>query len=112
MVVLPCRVAEDGDRDGLPTVLLEAMAHGLPVISTDVVGIPEVVRHGETGLIVPPDDPEALAAAIASLVADPVFAQRLGSQGRDLVLRRFDPARSIAALRAVWSSVAPAGAGR
>jgi glycosyltransferase involved in cell wall biosynthesis len=85
---LPCRIARDGDRDGLPVVLLEALARGLPVVTTDVGGISEVVRHRITGLVVPPEDPQALAAAIAELRADRALARRLGDEGRKLVRER------------------------
>lgn len=104
MVVLPCRIAANGDRDGLPTALLEAMARGIPVISTPVVGIPEIVRDEETGLLVPPDDPEALAAAISRLRRDPALGRRLGAAGRALVGAEFDPAGSAAALRSIFSA--------
>jgi len=87
---LPCRVAEDGDRDGIPNVLVEAMACGLPVVTTPVSGIPELVADGETGLIVPPDDPEALAAAVMRLHRDPALARRLGRAAEALVRERFD----------------------
>jgi colanic acid/amylovoran biosynthesis glycosyltransferase len=63
VLACPCVVGRDGNRDGLPTVLLEAMALGTPCVATDVTGIPELVRDGETGLCVPEGDPEALAAA-------------------------------------------------
>ncbi|GAA2738761.1 glycosyltransferase [Pedococcus aerophilus] len=106
VVALPCRIDEDGDRDGLPTVLVEALARGVPVVSTDVVGIPELVRHGETGLIVPPDDPPALARALSELRGNPSLARRLGGQGRDLVRAAYDPAASAAQLQRTWSQVA------
>lgn len=106
MVVLPCRVDADGDRDGLPTVLVEALAHGIPVVSTDVVGISELVQPGRTGLLVPPDDPEATAAAMRALVADPEGARALGATGRELVAREYDPAGSARRLNAVWTEVA------
>lgn len=102
MMVLPCRITTDGDRDGIPTALVEAMAHGLPVISTAVAGITEIVRHGETGLVVAPDDPHALAAAIAKLAHDPQLAADLGAAGRELVAQRFAPDRSALALRRIW----------
>lgn len=104
MFVLPCRVASDGDRDGMPTVLIEAMARGLPVISTEVAGIPEVVRHGDTGFLVPPDDPVALAAAVRKLHDDPSLAAELGRRGRALVAEHFDPRCSAERLRRLFSS--------
>jgi glycosyltransferase involved in cell wall biosynthesis len=72
------------------------------VVATDLVGIPEVVRHGETGLLVPPDDPPALAAAITQLVRDPALARGLAAGGRALVAERFNPDRSARLLRALF----------
>jgi glycosyltransferase involved in cell wall biosynthesis len=102
MVVLACRIAEDGDRDGMPTVLTEALARGLPVVSTTVAGIRELVRHGETGLLVPPEDPAALADAIGLLRRDRELARRLGRAGRELVGERFDPERSARRLQSLF----------
>jgi colanic acid/amylovoran biosynthesis glycosyltransferase len=102
LVALPSRIDEHGDRDGMPTVLIEALARGVPVVATDLVGIPEVVRHGETGLLVPPDDPPALAAAITQLVRDPALARGLAAGGRALVAERFNPDRSARLLRALF----------
>jgi glycosyltransferase involved in cell wall biosynthesis len=87
-VVLPCRIDADGDRDGMPTVLVEALARAVPVVSTDVVGIGELVVDGVTGLLVPPDDVEALAAAVDRLLVDPALAVCLGRAGRRLVAER------------------------
>jgi glycosyltransferase involved in cell wall biosynthesis len=103
MVVLPCRVAANGDRDGMPTVILEAMARGLPVVSTNVVGISEAVRPGRTGLLVPPDDPPALAVAIGDLLKDADMRNRLGAAGRELVSKHYDPGRSAAMLLDVFA---------
>lgn len=103
MFVLACRVAADGDRDGMPTVLVEAMGRAIPVISTEVAGIAELVQHGETGLLVAPDDPAALAAAIDKLAHDPELAADLGAAARRLVLDEFDPARAAALLREVFA---------
>lgn len=106
MVALPCRIGDDGDRDGMPTVIVEALAHALPVVTTDVVGIGELVRHRRTGLLVPPEDPAALAAAIAELLDDGALARRLGAAGRRVVAGEYDPARSAAALAGVLAEVA------
>ena len=70
VLAVPCVVGDDGNRDGLPTVILEAMALGTPVVSTDVTGIPEVVRHQQTGLLVSQRDPTALATALGAMLHD------------------------------------------
>ncbi len=81
-LVLPAIVTATGDRDGLPTVLLEAKAMGMPVISTTVAGIPEIIDHDRTGYLVPPEDPEPLANAIEKLLQDPDKALEMGRAGR------------------------------
>lgn len=90
MFALACRVAEDGDRDGIPNVLVEAMAAGVPVVSTTVSGIPELVTDGENGLLVPPEDPAAMADTLLRLEKDPATRRRLAAAGRDTVRDRFD----------------------
>ena len=95
----PCVVGPDGNRDGLPTVLLEAMAAGAPAVSTDVTGIPEVVRDEETGLLVPQHDPVRLAAALGRLVTDRALASRLSRAARALVESSFDVHVQARALR-------------
>jgi len=87
--VSPSVIASDGDRDGLPNVVLEAMAWRLPVVGTDVGGIPEAVAHEQTGLIVPPNNATALSEAITRLLIDRSLAERLGDAGRRLVVERF-----------------------
>jgi glycosyltransferase involved in cell wall biosynthesis len=86
---LPCRLL-DADRDGIPNVLVEAMACGLPVVTTDVSGIPELVRDDANGLLVGPDDPEALAGALERLRQDPALRERLTSAARETVREDFD----------------------
>jgi colanic acid/amylovoran biosynthesis glycosyltransferase len=98
----PCIVGSDGNRDGLPTVLLEAMALGTPCVSTDVTGIPEVVRHEQTGLIVPQRDPPALAMAIKRLLDNPTAATEMAARARKLIEREFDARQTSAALRQVF----------
>jgi glycosyltransferase involved in cell wall biosynthesis len=105
VVVAPCVIGNDGNRDGLPTVLIEAMALGVPVISTPVTGIPELVRDGETGRLVPPGDPPALAHAIEQVLADPVCARDMARRGRALVEEQFDLRRNVATLRARFEKV-------
>jgi glycosyltransferase involved in cell wall biosynthesis len=104
-VVLPCRVDADGDRDGLPTVLVEALARAVPVVSTDVAGIGELVRDGETGLLVPPEDPDALATALSRLLDDGELARDLGRAGRRLVAAEYNPVDSATALAQIFADV-------
>jgi len=96
---LPCVVGADGNRDGLPTVLLEAMAMRVPVVSTDLTGVPEIIDDGIAGLLVPQNDPAALADALARLLADPVLRERMGSAARARVERKFDLQKNVAVLR-------------
>jgi colanic acid/amylovoran biosynthesis glycosyltransferase len=88
--VLPCVWASDNDVDGLPQMLVEAMACGLPAISTRLVGIPDLIRHGQTGLLVEPNDAAALADAIARLMRDRALAAQLAEAGRQWVQERFN----------------------
>jgi colanic acid/amylovoran biosynthesis glycosyltransferase len=88
----------------LPTVLLEAMALGTPCVSTDVTGIPEVLRNGETGLMVPQRDPAALADAIERLLVDPELRVRLAGRARQLVEAEFDVRRNAALLREMFEA--------
>jgi len=87
---LPCRVLKNGDRDGIPNVLMEAMSCGLPVVTTDVSGIPELIRDGVNGLLVPPDDPAAIAEALQHLIGDPLVAETLGKEAVKTIKENFD----------------------
>lgn len=87
----PCIVHASGRRDGIPNTVIEALAYGLPVVSTTVNALPEVVRHGKTGLAVPPGDAAALAEAIALLAGDAGLAAGLARNGRLLAAHMFDP---------------------
>ncbi|WP_337059780.1 glycosyltransferase [Kineococcus sp. G2] len=109
----PCVVAPDGDRDGLPTVLLEAMALGTPVVSTTVTGIPEAVVDGVTGTLVPPGEPVALAAALRDALDDPAAAARRAAAARARVEDLFDASAQAARLREITAAAAtPAGVAR
>ncbi|GEC03615.1 colanic acid biosynthesis glycosyltransferase WcaL [Streptomyces spinoverrucosus] len=117
----PCVHASDGDRDGLPTVLLEAMAAGTPCVSTPVTGIPEAIVHGRTGLLVGEREPDALADAVLRLLDDAELRVRLAIAARAHLEERFDSrvqAAELARLRRAHASVtaqgltaAPAAAG-
>jgi len=102
VLAAPCVVGADGNRDGLPTVLLEAMALGTPCVATPVTGIPEAVEDGATGLLVPERDPAALAAALRRLLDDAALRVRLAEGARARVEERFDTDANAAALRALW----------
>jgi glycosyltransferase involved in cell wall biosynthesis len=90
LFVAPFVETESGDKDGIPTALLEGMATGLPAVATDAGSIPEVIENGRDGVLVPQRSPAALADAIESLLKDPERRVRLGRAGADTVRRRFD----------------------
>jgi glycosyltransferase involved in cell wall biosynthesis len=102
---LPCRVLDNGDRDGIPNVLMEAMACGLPVVTTPVSGIPEIISDGFNGRLVPPDDPAALADALQRIDADGPLAESLSNEARATVRERFDGERFAAQLAALFREV-------
>src|SRR5262249_52407661 len=102
VLAAPCVVGADGNRDGLPTVLLEAMALGTPCVSTGVTGIPEGLGAGDAGLRRPERDPPALAAAVERLLADPTLRVRLAGRARRLVEEAFDIHRNAAEVRALF----------
>jgi glycosyltransferase involved in cell wall biosynthesis len=107
VLAAPCVVAGDGDRDGLPNVIQEALALGTPVISTDVTGIPEVIRDGETGLQVPQRNPQALAVALERLLVDSDLRVDLASAGRRLMEAEFDIYANAARRRAIFMAPGP-----
>jgi glycosyltransferase involved in cell wall biosynthesis len=104
--VLPCRQTSVGDRDGLPVALVEAMAVGVPVVTTPVAGIPELVRNEVSGLVVPPDDPMRLADAVERVLADAGLRRRLVVAGR-AVASRYDLPESVAGLRRLFYNFPP-----
>jgi glycosyltransferase involved in cell wall biosynthesis len=101
---LPCRVLEDGDRDGIPNVLMEALACRLPVVTTGVSGITELVRDGENGLIVEPDRATDLADALHRLIKDPELARRLAERGSRTISERFDAATTAARMASLLTA--------
>lgn len=95
LFVLPSRLTSSGDRDGLPNVLMEAQTFAVPVLSTDVSGIPELVAHGENGWLVPQKNPAALAEALRGLLDDSGLRRRLGEAGAKSVRTRFSAVAGI-----------------
>ncbi|MEI4488542.1 glycosyltransferase family 4 protein [Frigidibacter sp. MR17.14] len=104
LFVLASRRTEDGDRDGLPNVIVEAASQRLACIGTDLSGIPEFVTDGQTGLLVPPEDAAALTAALARAIADPVLRARLGRAAEARVRAEFDMAPGIRRLKALFEA--------
>ena len=96
---LPCQIMEDGDRDGFPNVLAEAMAMGVPVVSTAISGIPEMISDGVHGLLVEPRDPQALADALRRVLTDAELHARLARAARERICERFDSRRTTLELR-------------
>jgi glycosyltransferase involved in cell wall biosynthesis len=106
LFIMPSLITASGDRDGIPNVVLEALVHEVPVVATEVSGLPEVIRPPETGWIVPPSDPEALARTMREACADPVEARRRALAGRELVVREFDSVRNYSKLKALFEVLA------
>jgi glycosyltransferase involved in cell wall biosynthesis len=101
---LPCQVMDDGDRDGFPNVLAEAMAMGVPVVSTRISGIPELIDDGVHGLLVNPRDPQGLAQALRRVLEDEGLRERLVRVGRQRICERFDSRRTTLALRDLFDA--------
>ena len=102
LFALACRIGADGDRDGLPNVLVEASSQRLPCVSTNISGVPELISDGENGLLVPPEDPKALAAALERMIRDPTLRNRLGDAAERKVHGSFDYHTSIGQLTALF----------
>lgn len=100
LFVLPSIIAADGQMEGIPVALMEAMASARAVVSTAISGIPELVEHGVTGLLVPPGDAPALASAIRSLLEDRPRAQEMGRRGQEKVRAEFTLPQCVAQLLA------------
>jgi len=107
LFVLACMVLPDKDRDGIPNSIIEAMAAGVPVVSTAISGIPEIIRDGETGLIVPERDPEALARAIERFIADAELRHRCAREARRLVESTFSMQAGAAAMARLFAGGPP-----
>lgn len=104
LFVLPCRIASDGDRDGLPNVLVEASSQRLACISTTVSGVPELLNDEVNGLLVAPEDAAALSAALARAIGDPELRRRLGAAAETRVRGNFDHTNSIRELTQLFRS--------
>ena len=104
MFALACRIAADGDRDGLPNVLVEASSQNLVCISTNVSGVPELLMDGANGFVVPPEDPQSLASAIEVAIRDPLLRQRLGNAAEAKVRSEFDHHASISQLKTLFET--------
>ena len=102
--VLTPTTTEDGDRDGIPNVLVEAMACGLPVVTTTAGGITELVGHDVNGLLCDPEDVAAIARSIDAVIADPELRRRLGAAGRRTAEADFDVNMAAARLETIYSS--------
>lgn len=104
LFVLPCRKDANGDMDNLPTVIMEAMAAGLPVVSTTLAGIPEMVAAGRTGELVRPADAAALADAIENLLRDPARIREYGTRARESAAEKFSIEKNVASLGEILRS--------
>ena len=102
LFVLGCEVAPNGDRDGIPNVLLESMAMGVPVVATRVSAIPELVEDGKNGLLVPPGSPHQMAEAIQRLLTEQKLRRSIIKAGRRRVLQNFDSSVLIRDLAALY----------
>lgn len=102
LFVLGCEVLANGDRDGIPNVLVESMAIGVPVVATRISAIPELVADGETGLLVAPGDPRALADAMVTMLTDTNLRKRIIPKARQRVKRNFDNTLLIREIASIY----------
>ena len=101
---LACRITADGDRDGLPNVIVEASSQALVCISTDISGIPELLADGENGFVVPPECPQAFSRALEQAIRDPALRRQLGQAAERKVRGHFDHQTSIRQLKDLFES--------
>lgn len=101
---LACRIGANGDRDGLPNVLVEASSQRLVCVSTNVSGVPELLTDGENGLVVPPEDPRAFAAALEKAIRNPALRKTLGAAAEHKVRTEFDYHASVRQLTELFES--------
>jgi colanic acid/amylovoran biosynthesis glycosyltransferase len=112
VVALASHPTKQGKREGIPVALMEAMACGVPVVSTSISGIPELVDSGLTGILVPPRDAAALAEALEKLGTNPPLRGRMGKAGREKVMREFNLHRTSAQLLGLFSGYSSEAASR
>ena len=92
-----------GDRDGLPNVITEALLHRVPVIATDLAGIPEIIEDRTTGLLIGQRDPAAIAKAVQTLIADRALAVHMAEAGRSRALKQFDPLKNTESILSLYT---------
>ncbi len=102
--VFPAQRDETGDQDNLPTVLIEAMASGLPVVTSSLAGIPEIITDQINGILIPQPAPDTLAAAIRSLLLDPKRRENLGASGLRTAREKFSLAATVQELIGLFES--------
>lgn len=107
LFVLGCKIAANGDRDGIPNVMAESMAMNVPVVAPKVSGIPEFLEDGVTGKMVAPDDPSALAMAMETLLTDEALRQRVIPEARKRIVRDFNNTELIHDLARIYSDRIP-----
>ncbi len=100
---LPCQITDEGDRDGIPNVLMEAMTFSIPVISTNVSGIPEIIENNKTGLIIEPKNHYALFASLQQLIDNAVLRKQIGEAGKHRVITYFAADQHITQLKSLLS---------
>ena len=108
LFVLGCQIAKSGDRDGIPNVLVESLAMGVPAVSTTVSALPEILIDGETGITVAPGDSTGLAEAILQLLNDATLRKKVSSRGKAHVKDNFDNRRLITELASIFKATHPA----
>jgi glycosyltransferase involved in cell wall biosynthesis len=101
LFALPCVAESDGGMDNLPTVILEAMDAGLPVVSTGLAAVPEMVNNGKTGFLVTENDVKALAVALTHLLSSPTLAEAMGQAGHALAKEKFSLPQTVSSLKAL-----------
>lgn len=105
LFVLACVTTGSGNMDGIPVAMMEALSMNVPVVSTSLSGIPELIRHEQTGLLVPEMDVNALAATIKSLINDEELRKKYAQNGRNIITREYDSLKNVTQLADVFQQV-------